>query len=225
MRVLLIEDNDRLADLAAKGLKDAGFVIDRVALVDEAQAAFRTTRYDAGILDLALPDGDGLQVLKTLRQAGDSTPILILTARDGVQHRVRGLDSGADDYLQKPFAMEELVARLKALLRRPGGALGLRLEVGNLGFDTVTRSVEVAGQPVMLSRRELALLELLLRSTGRVVAKTALEDGIYGMEEAVGSNTIEAHLSRLRKKLEATGASLDIHTIRGVGYLLAERAA
>ncbi len=225
MRVLLVEDNDRLADLASKGLKDTGFVVDRVAMVDEALTAFRTTRYDAGILDLTLPDGDGLQVLKALRQAGDTTPILILTARDGVAHRVQGLDSGADDYLQKPFAMEELVARLKALLRRPGGALGLRLEAGNLGFDTVNRAVEIAGQPVLLSRRELALLELLLRSTGRVVAKCALEDGVYNMEEAVGSNTIEAHVSRLRKKLESTGANFDIHTIRGVGYLLAERTA
>lgn len=223
MRVLLVEDNDRLADLVGNGLRDAGFTIDRVALVDEAMAALRTARYDAGILDLTLPDGDGLQILKSLRLGGDSTPILILTAREGVAHRVRGLDSGADDYLQKPFAMEELVARIKALLRRPGGALGLRLEVGNIGFDTVTRAVEIAGQPVLLSRRELALLELLLRSTGRVVAKTALEEGVYGMDEAVGSNTIEAHVSRLRKKLEAAGASFDIHTIRGVGYLLAER--
>lgn len=225
MRVLLVEDNDRLADLVGDGLREAGFAADRVALADEAVAAFRTTRYDAGILDLTLPDGDGLDVLKALRRGGDSTPILILTARDGVAHRVRGLDSGADDYLQKPFAMEELVARVKALLRRPGGALGLRLEVGNIGFDTVNRAVEIAGQPVLLSRRELSLLELLLRSTGRVVAKPALEDGVYGMDEAVGSNTIEAHVSRLRKKLEASGASFDIHTIRGVGYLLAERAA
>jgi DNA-binding response OmpR family regulator len=162
--------------------------------------------------------------LEERRARDDHTPILILTARDGLPDRVKGLNAGADDYLLKPFAMDELVARLKALLRRPGAALGRVLEAGNLQLDTVNRAVEIGGQPLVLGRRELALLELLLRRAGRVVAKSAIEDGLYGFDEAASANSVEAHVSRLRKKLEAAGASFSIHTVRGVGYLLAEGA-
>ncbi len=223
MRLLLIEDNKRLAGAIAQHLKTAGFAVDRVGLAAEASAAVATARYDAIVLDLGLPDGDGLRVLEAARSGGMSTPILILTARDGLDDRINGLNAGADDYLLKPFAMGELVARLKALLRRPGAALGSTLEAGNLSLDTVNRAVEVAGQPVILGRRELALLELLLRRAGRVVGKGALEEGLYGFDEPATANSVETQMSRLRKKLETAGAAIVIHTVRGVGYLLTER--
>jgi DNA-binding response OmpR family regulator len=149
-------------------------------------------------------------------------PVLILTARDGVHDRVEGLNSGGDDYLLKPFAMEELVARMRALLRRPGGVLGLTLKAGNLSFDTTAREVRVAGKTVGASRREMAVLEQLLRRLGRVVPKELIGESIYGFDEDVSANSVEVHISRLRKRLDQAGANVTVHTIRGVGYLLSE---
>jgi DNA-binding response OmpR family regulator len=222
MRLLLVEDESQLRELVQRSLARAGFAVDAVGEIGDAQAALAASRYDAIILDLGLPDGDGLTLLRDLRSRRDATPVLVLTARDGVDDRVEGLNSGADDYLLKPFAMPELVARLKALLRRPSGALGLVLEAGNISFDTVGRSLTIGGKPVSLTPREMALLENLLRRAGRVVPKTYLEERIYGFDDEVTPNSLEVLLHRLRKKLEGGNFSGEIHTIRGVGYLLAE---
>jgi len=224
MRLLLVEDNDRLAQLVVKGLSEAGFTVDRVARLDEAAAALAAGKFDTVVLDLSLPDGDGGEWLRKRRAAGDKLPFLMLTARASTGDKVKGLNSGADDYLAKPFEMEELVARLKALLRRPGGVLGLTLELGKLSFDTVHRETAVAGRRLSLSASELTLLELLLRRAGRVVPRRLLEEGLYGFDDDVGPNSLEAHVSRLRKKLEAAEAGVEIHTLRGVGYLAAERS-
>jgi len=224
MRLLLVEDNDRLAQLVVKGLSEAGFTVDRVARLDEAAAALAAGKFDTVVLDLSLPDGDGGAWLRERRAAGDKLPVLMLTARASTGDKVKGLNSGADDYLAKPFEMEELVARLKALLRRPGGVLGLTLELGRLSFDTVHRETAVAGRRLSLSASELTLLELLLRRAGRVVPRRLLEEGLYGFDDDVGPNSLEAHVSRLRKKLEAAEAGVEIHTLRGVGYLAAERS-
>ncbi len=181
--------------------------------------------YDAAVLDLGLPDGDGLAVLRSARRIGKALPILILTARDAVEDRVAGLNAGADDYLTKPFAMIELIARIKALLRRPGGVLGITLAAGNVSLDTVGRELTVAGTPVQLSRRELAILEQMMRRFGRIVPKAVLEEKLYGIDEEPDSNTIPVHVHHLRRQLQAAGASLVVHTIRGVGYILAETKA
>ena len=148
--------------------------------------------------------------------------MLILTARDGVEDRVRGLDGGADDYLLKPFAMEELIARIRALLRRPGGALGLTLTAGNVSFDTTAREVLVDDSVISVSRREMGVLEQLMRRNGRVVPKDVLEDKLYGFGEEVTSNSVEVHISRLRKRLLKANANISVHTLRGIGYLLSE---
>ena len=169
MRLLLVEDNDRLAQFVGKGLGHAGFTVDRVARLEDASAALGAGQFDAIVLDLGLPDGDGGEWLKGRRAAGNQIPVLMLTARASTGDKVKGLNLGADDYLAKPFEMAELVARIKALLRRPGGALALKLELGNIAFDTVHREATVAGRVVALSRSELSLLELLLRRAGRVV--------------------------------------------------------
>ncbi|HEY2111167.1 MAG TPA: response regulator transcription factor, partial [Dongiaceae bacterium] len=160
--------------------------------------------------------------LKERRAAGERVPVLMLTARAATGDKVKGLNSGADDYLAKPFEMAELVARVKALLRRPGGVLGLTLELGRLRFDTVHREAFVGDRPLLLSASELTLLELLLRRSGRVVARRLLEEGLYGFDDEVGPNSLEAHVSRLRKKLEAADAVVQIHTLRGIGYLAGE---
>jgi two-component system response regulator TctD len=225
MRLLVVEDNDELAQLVTKGLAAAGFAADVVATAADARAALATTRYAAVVLDLGLPDEDGLSVLRALRARADGTPVLVLTARGGVQDRVTGLSSGADDYLVKPFALEELVARLHALLRRPGDLLGRSLRVGNVAFDTEARQVFVRDTPLYFSAREVAVLEILMRRSGRVVSKKLVEDQLFGLSIDVGSNAVEVYVHRLRKQLADCGADVQIHTIRGVGYLIAEEKA
>ncbi len=222
MRLLLIEDEKRIVDLLTAALSGAGFAIDAVATCADGRDALAAVVYDAAILDLGLPDGDGLSLLADLRSGGSKIPVLVLTARDTVEDRVCGLDSGADDYLVKPFATAELVARTRALLRRPGGALGRVLRAANIVFDTVERDLTVDGKPVVLPRRESAILEHLMRRVGRVVPKSVLEDKLYGMEEELESNAIPVHVHHLRRKLLDAGAAAEIHTVRGVGYILAE---
>lgn len=222
MRLLIVEDEDRLSGILRSKLSDAGFAVDIAGSAADAEAALELINYDAAVLDLGLPDGDGLAVLAAVRRLGKTLPILILTARDSVEDKVGGLDAGADDYLIKPFAMTELIARIKALLRRPGGMLGITLEAGNVSLDTVGRELAVAGRPVHVSRRELAILEQMMRRFGRIVPKAVLEEKRYGFDEEPDSNTIPVHVHHLRRQLQTANASLAIHTIRGVGYILTD---
>jgi len=222
MRLLIVEDSKQLAELLVKGLRIAGYDTDVVTTVAEAQTALLTVSYAALILDLGLPDGDGLAVLRELRRRKDPLPVLVLTARGGLHDRVNGLRTGADDYLVKPFALEELLARLEAQLRRPGQMLGNALRVANLEFDSRNRQAVIDDKPQVLSARETAVLELLMRGKGRVVSKRQVEDHIFGLSGDVASNAVEVYVHRLRKQLSEKGARVHIHTIRGVGYLIAE---
>jgi DNA-binding response OmpR family regulator len=222
MRLLIVEDNEELAELLAKGLQTAGYQADVLSTVEEARNVLSTTFYAALILDLGLPDGDGLNLLREIRNRNNPIPVLVLTARGGLNDRVHGLRSGADDYLVKPFALEELIARLEAQLRRPGQLLGSTLRIANLEFDTQNRQASIDDQPQVLSARETAVLELLMRSKGRVVSKKQVEDHIFGHSGEVASNAVEVYVHRLRKQLSERGAKVEVHTIRGVGYLIAE---
>jgi DNA-binding response OmpR family regulator len=222
MRLLIIEDNEELARLLTKGLKAAGYDADVVGTASEARDALAAVRYAALILDLGLPDGDGLSILRDIRRRQDPLPVVVLTARDGVDDRVSGLRSGADDYIVKPFAFEELVARLEAVLRRPGQMLGSSLQIANLAFDTASHQAFIDGAPQVFSARESGVLELLMRRRGTVVSKKLLEDQIFGLEGEIASNAVEVYVHRLRKELAEHGAKVQIHTVRGVGYLIAE---
>jgi DNA-binding response OmpR family regulator len=222
MRLLVVEDNAELAELLVKGLQTAGYEADILSTVEQAASVLHTTFYAALILDLGLPDGDGLGLLREFRHQNNPIPVLVLTARGGLHDRVLGLRSGADDYLVKPFALEELVARLEAQLRRPGHLLGSSLRIANLEFDTRNRQASIDDQPQVLSARETAVFELLMRSKGRVVSKKQVEDHIFGHSGEVASNASEVYVRRLRKQLSERGAKVQVHTIRGVGYLIAE---
>jgi DNA-binding response OmpR family regulator len=222
MRLLVVEDNAELSGLLARGLSAAGFAIDAVGAAEPARLATQMRRYAAVVLDLGLPDGDGLGLLREMRARRDSTPVLVVTARGGLDDRLTGLRAGADDYLLKPFALEELTERLRALLRRPGDLLGQVLEVGDLAFDTQARQVFVRGEPILFSGRELSLLELLMRRSGRVVLKQHVEDHLFGMSSEVGSNAVEVQVHRLRRRLEPLKSRASVHTVRGVGYMLGQ---
>ena len=222
MRLLVIEDELRIAEILKSGLQRAGFAVDVAHRCADAREALAVTIYDAAILDLGLPDGDGLDLLAELRSAHNGVPILILTARDAIEDRVSGLDAGADDYLVKPFATVELIARAKALLRRPGGALGVKLQAGNVVLDTVGRDVRVGEISMQLPRRECTILEHLLRRQGRVVPKTVLEEKVYGIDDELESNAVPVHVHHLRRKLQDAKSTAEIHTVRGIGYLLTD---
>jgi DNA-binding response OmpR family regulator len=222
VRLLIVEDEARIAEILTAALQRVGFAIDAVSRCADAREALSLTPYDAVVLDLGLPDGDGLGLLAQVRSARNQLPILVLTARDTVDDRVCGLNAGADDYLVKPFAIAELVARINALLRRPGGALGVTLHAGNIAFDTIERNVDIGGRSPLLSRRECTVLEHLMRRLGRVVPKAVLEEKLYGIDDELASNAVPVHVHHLRRKLVSASATAEIHTVRGVGYLLIE---
>lgn len=216
MRILVVEDNMSLGDGIQAGLAQHGFSVDWVQDGVAAGLAVENEGYAAVVLDLGLPRRSGLEVLKALRQAGNAVPVLILTARDGIEDRISGLDAGADDYLVKPFDLGELAARLRALIRRAGGQAAGVLSVGALSLDPAARTVTFRGQPVSLSAREFDLLHVLMNHAGRVLSREQLVSALYAWGEEIESNTIEVHLHHLRKKL----APEIVQTLRGVGYMM-----
>lgn len=216
MRILLVEDDSLLGDGLRAGLRQLCFQVDWVRDGEAAERELRAQPYAAAVLDLGLPRKDGFTVLAEMRQSNITTPVLVLTARDTVPERIRGLDSGADDYVVKPVDLHELAARLRALVRRAHGQLQETLSAQNVVLDPAARTVHQAGQPVSLSTREFDLLQTFLLSAGRVLSREHLEQQLYSWGQEVESNTIEVHVHNLRKKL---GNSL-IHTVRGVGYML-----
>jgi DNA-binding response OmpR family regulator len=220
VRILLVEDEGDLAAAVAEHIRGQGHAVDGVARLDEAAAALAAVDYDLVLLDLQLPDGQGLDLLRRLRRAGDRRPVIILTARDQVRDRIAGLDAGADDYLVKPFDLAELTARLGAVARRYSGDPSPLRRVGAVALDIARHQATLAGERVELTAREWALLEALLRRPGAIVSKARLEDALYAFGDEVESNAVEAHVSRLRKKL---GRDIVV-TQRGLGYRLGDEA-
>jgi two-component system response regulator TctD len=220
MRVLIVEDNSAFAQLVAEHIAKSGFDSDKASSVAQAEEAIKSVDYSAIVLDLGLPDTDGLVLLRQLRQQGNATPVLITTARNSIEDRVRGLREGADDYLAKPFSIDELVARLHALLRRPGDLIGRTLKTGNISLDSDNRQLSVGGRVLPMRLRELVVLEILMRYSGSVVPRRYFEDQLFGIAGEQDSNTVDVYIHRVRRQLLDANATVQIHTIRGVGYML-----
>ena len=223
IRILVIEDEPEIADFVVRGLREEGFTVERAADRDEAWHGLQTRTWDVVLLDWWLPGADGLALLRRFRQSGATTPVLFLTARDAVSDRVRGLDSGADDYLCKPFAFEELLARVRALARRPTASTGTVLSHLDVRVDLATHRAERAGHRLDLTAKEESLLVFFLRRPGEVLSRTRIYEQVWDDRYDGLSNTLEVHVMELRRKLEAHGPRL-IHTLRGRGYLFGEAA-
>ncbi len=220
MRVLVVEDYSPIRESVVQALEEAGFAVDASAGGEEGLWHARSADYDALVLDIVLPQLDGLSILKRLRQAGSRTPVLLLTAKDTIADRVAGLDLGADDYLVKPFALEELLARVRALVRRKYETADPVVRVGDLEMDTTSRVVHRAGRHIDLTAREYALLEFLARRAGQIVSRTDIWEHVYDFRSTVESNVVDVYIGYLRRKIERPGQPRLIHTRRGQGYVL-----
>ena len=225
MRILLVEDERQIADFIVRGLAENGYSVDVAHDGEEALHWPEVAEFDIIILDVMLPSIDGIEVCRTLRRQGLRTAILMLTARDAVEDRVRGLDSGADDYLIKPFAFAELLARLRALSRREPVLLGTELKVGDLVLDTTTRQVTRAGASVELTAKEFALLECLMRHPNQVLSRTVIAEHVWNYDFDNATNVIDVHVKNLRKKIDEEFEPKLIHTVRGAGYRISARAS
>ena len=219
MRVLVVEDEKRVANFIRRSMAEVGYAVDCAHDGEDGLSLAQTTSYDVIVLDLRLPRLDGLALVKTLRRQGITTPVLAVTAKSAVHDRVEGLHAGCDDYLSKPFAVAELVARVQSLLRRRTPQTHL-LQVGDLVLDTATRRATRAGRQVELTPREFALLEYLMRNAGQVVTRTMIEQHVWNYDFDSGTNLVEVHLSHVRRKVDRDGQAPLIHTIRGTGYAL-----
>ncbi|WP_018268426.1 response regulator transcription factor [Methylosinus sp. LW4] len=224
LRILLIEDEREMARLIASLVAHAGFVVDKASSLAEALAALRMRAYDLMLLDRRLPDGDGISLLASARAIRPGIRVMMITALDGLSDKISGLEAGADDYLTKPFQGEELIARIRACMRRPGGNALPPIVAGAVAFDLESNEVTIAGAPIMLNRREMMLLRSLMQRVSRVAARETLIQEIYGIDEDVQANALDSIVSRLRRQLTTLDAQIEIHTVKGRGYLLTEQA-
>jgi DNA-binding response OmpR family regulator len=224
MRVLLVEDDRKSAAFLAKALRAEGFAVDHLDHGDEALAALSATPFDAVLLDIMIKGRDGLSVLKQMRSQGNRTPVLLLSARGAVNERVEGLNAGADDYLPKPYALDEVIARLRALLRRGGDARSSVLVIGDLSLDTTTRVATRGGRRVELTSREFRLLEYLMRSAGRVCSRMMILEKVWDYSFDPGSNIVDVYIGKLREKIDSGPGPRLLHSVRGEGYVIREEA-
>jgi two-component system copper resistance phosphate regulon response regulator CusR len=220
MRILLVEDDSRIANFLAKGLREGAYAVDVASSGGDALYRSEINSYDLVILDVMIPEVDGFEVCRRMRKAGMRSPVLMLTARDGIDDRVRGLDNGADDYLVKPFEFRELLARIRALLRRPVGLQSPEIHILDLVLDTRGQSVKRGGRPISVTSKEYSLLEFLARNAGRVIGRAEIGEHVWDEQFDPFSNLIEVYVNRLRKKIDTPGATPLLHTRRGAGYVL-----